>query len=368
MADEKRFYWLKLRRDFFKRHDVSIIEDMDNGKDYLIFYLKLLCESIDHDGNLRFSNEIPYTDKMLASVTKTNVDIVRSALKIFTELDMIEVREDKTIYMTELPKMLGSEAASTIRSRECRDRQKELLPAIPSVPKSNAERQAKFRAKKVCENNPHVPYIEDYANNKRYGGNYYICFKRDKCQCSICGSTDNLCIHHIDGYFEDKPENNNKNKLITLCRKCHRQVHEGKEIPVSILESIDYFENNNESNVTCNGYATLRNGNATQEKELDKEIELEEVRKKEDINNIYINHAREEETYESIMNDFEVEQSVRPMIWNFIKHCQLNGRTLTNDKLSNILFEMDKQRLDEDEKIKALQTAINGGYFDIKRI
>ena len=106
----------------------------------------------------------------------------------------------------------------------------------------------------------------------------------------------------------------------------------------------------------------------TQEKELDKEIELEEVRKKEDINNIYINHAREEETYESIMNDFEVEQSVRPMIWNFIKHCQLNGRTLTNDKLSNILFEMDKQRLDEDEKIKALQTAINGGYFDIKRI
>ena len=125
MADEKRFYWLKLRRDFFKRHDVSIIEDMDNGKDYLIFYLKLLCESIDHDGNLRFSNEIPYTDKMLASVTKTNVDIVRSALKIFTELDMIEVREDKTIYMTELPKMLGSEVASAERVRAFRARQRE---------------------------------------------------------------------------------------------------------------------------------------------------------------------------------------------------------------------------------------------------
>ena len=90
---------------------------------------------------------------------------------------------------------------------------------------------------------------------------------------------------------------------------------------------------------------------------------------KEDKDNIYINHAHacESETYESIMNDFEVSPSVRPMVWNFIKHCQLNGRTLTNDKLSGILFEMDKQRLDDDEKVKTLQAAINGGYFDIKR-
>lgn len=247
MAEEKRFYWLKLRRDFFKRHDVSIIEDMDNGKDYLIFYLKLLCESIDHDGNLRFSNEIPYTDKMLASVTKTNVDIVRSALKIFTELDMIEVREDKTIYMTELPKMLGSEVASAERVRAFRARQKEKEALLGNA-----------------------------------------------------------------------------------------NVTPAKQL-------------------------------VTQEKELDKDIEKELSKEEYIKNNIYINHAREEETYESIMNDFEVSPSVRPMVWNFIKHCQLNGRTLTNDKLSGILFEMDKQRLDDDEKVKTLQAAINGGYFDIKR-
>lgn len=247
MAEEKRFYWLKLRRDFFKRHDVSIIEDMDNGKDYLIFYLKLLCESIDHDGNLRFSNEIPYTDKMLASVTKTNVDIVRSALKIFTELDMIEVREDKTIYMTELPKMLGSEVASAERVRAFRARQKEKEALLGNA-----------------------------------------------------------------------------------------NVTPAKQL-------------------------------VTQEKELDKDIEKELSKKEYIKNNIYINHAREEETYESIMNDFEVSPSVRPMVWNFIKHCQLNGRTLTNDKLSGILFELDKQRLDDDEKVKTLQAAINGGYFDIKR-
>lgn len=98
-------------------------------------------------------------------------------------------------------------------------------------------------------------------------------------------------------------------------------------------------------------------------------VKYKEESMKEDKDNIYINHAHacESETYESIMNDFEVSPSVRPMVWNFIKHCQLNGRTLTNDKLSGILFEMDKQRLDDDEKVKTLQAAINGGYFDIKR-
>ena len=56
---EQKYYWLKLKRDFFKRHDIRIIEAMPNGKDYILFYLKLLCESVDHEGNLRFSEQIP---------------------------------------------------------------------------------------------------------------------------------------------------------------------------------------------------------------------------------------------------------------------------------------------------------------------
>jgi hypothetical protein len=38
MSDTKKYYWLKLQRDFFKRHDIQIIESMDNGKDYVFEY------------------------------------------------------------------------------------------------------------------------------------------------------------------------------------------------------------------------------------------------------------------------------------------------------------------------------------------
>ena len=117
---DKKYFWLKLQKDFFKRHDIRIVESMPNGKDYILFYLKLLCESIDHDGNLRFSEEIPYNAEMLATITNTNVDIVRSAVKLFTELKMMEILDDGTYYLSEVNKMLGSESYWAKKKREQR--------------------------------------------------------------------------------------------------------------------------------------------------------------------------------------------------------------------------------------------------------
>jgi predicted phage replisome organizer len=125
MAD-KKYYWLKLKRDFFKRHDIQIIESMPNGKDYVLFYLKLLVESVDHEGALRFNSTIPYNEEMLSTITRTNIDVVRAAMKLFTELQMIEVLDDGTIYMNEVTSLLGSEGWSTERVRRFREARKQL--------------------------------------------------------------------------------------------------------------------------------------------------------------------------------------------------------------------------------------------------
>lgn len=122
----KKYYWLKLQKDFFKRHDVKIIENMPNGKDYIIFYLKLLTESIAHDGRLRFSDTLPYDESMIATITDTNIDVVRSAIKLFQGLHLMEVWDDKTYYMTETQKMLGYETEWAKQKREYR-KKKALL-------------------------------------------------------------------------------------------------------------------------------------------------------------------------------------------------------------------------------------------------
>lgn len=138
---DKKFYWLKLKKDFFKRHDIQIIESMPNGKDYVLFYLKLMCESIDHEGNLRFSDTIPYNEQMLSTITNTNIDVVRSALKLLQELNIIEILDDHTIYMNEVDKLIGSavDNDNANRQRRFRERQKEQLLSerYESVTKDN---------------------------------------------------------------------------------------------------------------------------------------------------------------------------------------------------------------------------------------
>ena len=130
MASDNKYFWLKLKKDFFKRHDIRIIEAMQNGKDYILFYLKLLCESVDHEGNLRFSDTIPYNEEMLSTITNTNVDVVRCAIKVFSQLGMMEVLNDGTYYMNEVSKMMGYETDWAIKKREYRERQKKdnVLP------------------------------------------------------------------------------------------------------------------------------------------------------------------------------------------------------------------------------------------------
>ena len=121
---EKKYFWLRLKRDFFKRHDISIIESMPNGKEYVLFYMKLLVESIDHEGELRFSNTVPYNDEMLSAITNTNIDIVRSAVKAFNNLGMMDLMDDGTLYMKQVETMIGDETEWAEKKRIYREKQK----------------------------------------------------------------------------------------------------------------------------------------------------------------------------------------------------------------------------------------------------
>lgn len=127
MSDkEKKYYWLKLDRHFFKRHDIRIIEDMPKGKEYVLFFMKLLAESIDHVGELRFNELIPYDDTMLATITNTDLDVVRSAITLFKKLKLIEIWDDKTIFVYDTAKMIG-EQKSTERVRRLREKRLDQL-------------------------------------------------------------------------------------------------------------------------------------------------------------------------------------------------------------------------------------------------
>ena len=227
---EKRFYWLKLKRDFFKRHDIKIIESMPNGKDYLLFYLKLLCESVDHDGTLRFSETIPYNENMLSTITDTNIDIVRSAIEVFTRLELMDIMDDGTYYMNQVEHMIGSavDNDNANRQRRFRERQKQLAlcDSYDSVTKNNEsksksksielekeleidiekdkEREEKVKDKrknnkkeKENEKEAKVPFGE-YQNVKLTMTEY------DRLANDLSVEVRDACIEFLDAYIEEK--------------------------------------------------------------------------------------------------------------------------------------------------------------------
>lgn len=127
MAENKRFYWLKLKEEFFEDDTISFIEEQENGKEYCLFYLKLCLKSLKTQGRLfRLIGEniLPYDPKSLAKVTNTDIDTVITALQLFQNIGLIKISDTKEIFMTQIEEMIGSETERAQQMREKRARDK----------------------------------------------------------------------------------------------------------------------------------------------------------------------------------------------------------------------------------------------------
>lgn len=217
-SGERRYFWLKLKKDFFKRHDITIIKKMENGHEFILFYLELLCESLDHDGRLRFSDEVPYSTKMLSVLYDISEDIVNQAIDIFKEFGLLEILDDGTIYMTKMTEKVGSESQGAIQKR----RQKELPKLAGGCKRLNANMLRLPNGK--------VHYVDE----KRYGGNGMLIISLAGGQCELCGSDEGLLIHHNNGYSNDLSD------LFCLCQECHGKAHSGNK-PTLVHKWADSF-------------------------------------------------------------------------------------------------------------------------------
>ncbi len=169
----KRFFWLKLHHDFFNRDEIRIIESQPNGKDYIIFYLKLMLKSINDNGKLLFKDTIPYTPEMLASITNTSIDTVRVAIDAFAKLGLITVLDDGALFMQEVQKLVGSETPDAERKRIARAKQN-TQPKLPPADKkrtlSGQSAENVTLENKSIENKDITPYNPPAANSNRDSG------------------------------------------------------------------------------------------------------------------------------------------------------------------------------------------------------
>lgn len=128
---EKKFYWIKLRTDFFNQEEIDFLLQQENGCEYVVLYQMLCLSTANNNGRLETKiNEviIPYdVKKIVRDCRYFDYDTVIVALELYKKLGLIYETEDKILKLTGYENMIGSESASksAIKKREYRARLKE---------------------------------------------------------------------------------------------------------------------------------------------------------------------------------------------------------------------------------------------------
>ncbi len=108
----KKYFWLKLKEDFFDDDAINWLEEQPKGKEYALFYLKLCLKSLKTDGILIRTVGtmlVPYDMKKLSEITKTEFDTVVVAMELLKNIGLVEILENGEIFLPGLHQMVGSE-------------------------------------------------------------------------------------------------------------------------------------------------------------------------------------------------------------------------------------------------------------------
>ena len=128
MADNRKYYYLKLKENFFDSDSIVLLEDMKDGILYSNILLKLYLKSLKNGGKLQLDEHIPYTAQMIATLTRHQIGTVERALEIFRQLGLVEQLDSGAFYMTDIELMIGQSSTEAERKRAARLENKALLP------------------------------------------------------------------------------------------------------------------------------------------------------------------------------------------------------------------------------------------------
>ena len=126
MSDNRKYYYLKLKENYFDDDSIVLLESMQDGVLYSNILLKLYLKSLKHGGRLQLDEDIPYTAQMIATITRQQIGTVERALQIFLKLGLVEVLDSGTFYMSNIELLIGQSSTEAERNRAARLQNKAL--------------------------------------------------------------------------------------------------------------------------------------------------------------------------------------------------------------------------------------------------
>lgn len=130
MADNQKYYYLRLKDDFFDREEIKVIEALPNGYKYSNILLKLYLKSLKRDGKLMVTDYIPYNLQTLSAVLGHDIDTVRCAVDLFKQFKLLDMLDNGAIYLLDIQNFIGKSSTEADRKMAYRKRiesEKKLL-------------------------------------------------------------------------------------------------------------------------------------------------------------------------------------------------------------------------------------------------
>lgn len=120
MADNKKYYYLRLKDNFFDSDEILVLESMPDGILFSNILLKLYLRSLKNNGKLMLNDRIPYNSIMLSQITRHPVAVVEKAISAFIALGLVEVLDNGAIYMLDIQSFIGESSTEADRKRQYR--------------------------------------------------------------------------------------------------------------------------------------------------------------------------------------------------------------------------------------------------------
>lgn len=183
MAKDKKYYWLKLKTNFFDSKEMLRLRSIAGGDTYTIIYLKMLLLSLKTDGLLEYDGIDATQDEEIALLLRENLDNVKLTIAFLKRVGLLELVNKNDFFLNQVPTLTGGETQGAERQRRHRENVKALQCHADVTPPSqnhNArdksieiEKENKSKKDKTyCPSLPSV--VEDIVTflNSTVGSNY----------------------------------------------------------------------------------------------------------------------------------------------------------------------------------------------------
>lgn len=186
----KRFFWLKLKEDYFDSPRIKKLRKIAGGDTYTVIYLKMQLLSIKNQGVIEYEGIEPTFCEELALKLNEEPENVEVTLSYLSSQNLIEESGSGTYLLPEALKSIGSENESAERVRAFRS--KKALQCNDDVTAGNALESKSNPPETSCNTDIDIDIDKDIEieKKKKAGEPTRARFTKQKVQSSVTGSLD----------------------------------------------------------------------------------------------------------------------------------------------------------------------------------